>query len=449
MKTTTRGVSRRHALKLGAAAGALPLVHIRTAGAAGTVKLGFWDHWVPGGNGVMKKQAEAWAAKNHVTVECDFISSNGGKLQLTGVAESRARAGHDMYTFYSWDVYNIHQYLEPMDDVMKTLIAKNGTPDVAAEYLANVKGHWLAVPSSSGSQTKPPCGRISWLKAHGFDPTAVYPVKPEATKMAAEWNYDLFMKLAATAQKEGKTFSLGCGSPLNTDATDMWGALFHAFGANLVDKNNKILLDSPEVQAAMEYCAKFVQYLPPDAQAYDDASNNRALISGKSALIFNPPSAWAVARRDAPKVAADCWTFSAPMGPKGRYVPSAVFFWGVWQFSKNKTAAKELATYLMERPQVEERDNHVFGYDIPPFAGLLDFKVWETTEPPPGTVYNYPIRPWHHAKSSLTAFEANPDLAVQIYQSAMHNGMVARLKSGQSVKQVLAWANDQIQGFMH
>ena len=33
-----------------------------------------------------------------------------------------------------------------------------------------------------------------------------------------------------------------------------------------------------------------------------DASNNRALISGKSALIMNPPSAWFVAKRDASDV---------------------------------------------------------------------------------------------------------------------------------------------------
>ncbi len=49
-------LSRRQALKLGAAATALPLVHIRTAGAAGKVAIGFWDHWVPGGNDVMQKQ---------------------------------------------------------------------------------------------------------------------------------------------------------------------------------------------------------------------------------------------------------------------------------------------------------------------------------------------------------------------------------------------------------
>ena len=94
------------------------------------------------------------------------------------------------------------------------------------------------------------------------------------------------------------------------------------------------------------------------------------LISVKSALIFNPPSAWAVAKRDAPTVAADCWTFPAPTGPKGRFLPTLSFFWGVYNFSQNKSAAKDLIVYLMQRDQVEERCIASEGYDIPPYAGL-------------------------------------------------------------------------------
>ena len=41
-----------------------------------------------------------------------------------------------------------------------------------------------------------------------------------------------------------------------------------------------------------------VKFLPADAQSWDDASNNRALIAGNASLIYNPPSAWAVAVRD-------------------------------------------------------------------------------------------------------------------------------------------------------
>ncbi|HYZ24598.1 MAG TPA: ABC transporter substrate-binding protein, partial [Rhodopila sp.] len=176
-------------------------------------------------------------------------------------------------------------------------------------------------------------------------------------------------------------------------------------------------------------------------------SNNRILIAGKSALICNPPSAWAVAKRDAPQIAADCWTFPNPSGPKGRFIPTLSFFLGIYSFSSNKSAAKELVEWLMQREQIEQRCNEVAGYDIPPYAKLVDFPIWAKVEPPVGTVYNYPIRPWHHSQPSLTAWEAAPDVAVQIYNGAIHNQIMAKLRDGQSIPTVLSWVQDQIDGY--
>ena len=182
--------------------------------------------------------------------------------------------------------------------------------------------------------------------------------------------------------------------------------------------------------------------------AIDDASNNRALISGQSALIWNPPSAWAVAKRDAPTVAADCWTFPAPKGPKGRYLPLGAFSWGIWNFSPNKTAAKELIEFLCQREQVEARANVVMGYDVPPFASMTDFKIWDQVEPPKGTVYHYPIRPSHHQQSWIACAPAPPEIAVQISNRGTLPTMLAKLQSGQSIKQVQDWAQDELEGFI-
>ena len=446
--TRSNRVSRRSALKLGAAAATLPLVHIRTAGAAGKLAVGFWDHWVPAGNEIMQKQVNAWADKNKVEVTADFITGNGNKLLITGAAEAQSKTGHDIYTFQNWEVHNQAESLANVDDVVKGLTDRFGAVDATAQYLAKKKAGWVAVPTSSGSQTKPPCVRISWFKKHGLDVQAMYPAKPEHTAAQDGWTWDALMKYAELAQKDGMTFALGMGGSTNTDATDTHGALFRSFGAALIDANGKLQLETPEMMQCLEFCQKLVKFYPDDAVSYDDASNNRALISGKTALIFNPPSAYAVAKRDAPQVAADTWTFPPPAGPKGRFVPSVTFFWGIWQFSKNQAAAKDLLTFLMDRKQVEERDNGVEGYDLPPFAGMRDFEIWEQVEQPKGTVYNYPIRPWHNAQPSLTAFEAEPDIAVQVYNRAVHNQMLARLKQGQSIKQVVAWAKDELEGFV-
>jgi len=440
-------MSRRRAVKLGGAAAALPLVHIRTADAAGKLNIGFWDHWVPGVNLVIQKQVDAWAQTNKVDVTADFITSSGGKLQLTPAAETQARAGHDVMTFITWDVQNYAESLEPVDEVVKRLVAANGETNGVVTYLAKYKGHWAAVPSSSGTQTKPPCARISWFKQHGLDIQAMYPARDEKNALQDAWTWEAFMKYAELAAKDNMTFAMGMGGGLNTDATDTHGAIFAAFGGTLIDAEGKSQLNSDGTRQALEYAQRLVKFYPADAVSYDDASNNRALISGKTALIFNPPSAWAVARRDNIAVASDCWTFPAPSGPKGRFVPTQNYFWGVYNFSRNMSAGKDLIEFLMQRQNVEARDIASSGYDLPPYAKLNDFKIWEEVGPPTGTVFNYPLRPTSGQKPSLTGSEAAPEVAVQIYNRAIHNQMFARLRDGQSIAQVVSWAQDELDGY--
>ena len=128
-------------------------------------------------------------------------------------------------------------------------------------------------------------------------------------------------------------------------------------------------------------------------------------------------------------------------------MPAQSYFWGVYQFSNNKSAGKELLEYLMQRENIEARDVASQGYDLPPYAKLTDFKVWQEVEPPKGTVYNYPIRAASGQQPSLTGFEAAPEVAVQIYNRGVHNQIFARLREGQSIDQVTAWVEDELAGY--
>lgn len=444
--STTPTTTRRRALKIAAASAALPLVHIRTGRAAGKVSIAFWDHWVPSGNAIMQKQVDAWAKKNQVEVQADFITSNGFKNILTIEAEKQAKTGHDVQTFPTWEVHNNAEAIEPIDDVMKTLTGQYGPVNEVCDYLAKIKGHWMAVPSSSGTQHKGPCGRISILKDKaGLDIVKMYPAKDVATPEGAAWTWEAHQKAAEACAAAGMPFGIGLGT--TSDSVDFAGSLFRSYGAELVNAKGDITVNSDNVRKVLAFAQRMVKVLPADAVSYDDASNNRALISGKSPLIWNPPSAWAVAKRDNPPVAADSWTFTAPSGPQGRFLPYLPFFWGVWNFSPNKTAAKELIAFLMQRENVEARCNEVAGYDMPPFASMLDFKIWEEVEPPKGTVYNYPMRKSHNVTPSIAAFPAPPEIAVQIYNRGTMPTMMAKLKSGQSIDQVISWANDELEGF--
>ena len=105
-------------MQLAATGAALPLVHIRTAGAAGKLTFAMWDHWVPTGNDAVRKVVNDWAQKNKVEVNIDFLSSNGEKINITMAAEAQARRGHDIYAFDQWTVHQWSEKLDPLDDVV-------------------------------------------------------------------------------------------------------------------------------------------------------------------------------------------------------------------------------------------------------------------------------------------------------------------------------------------
>src|SRR3981081_3453906 len=73
---------RRTVLQTAAAATATtaltaPFVH--GAFAAGSLSLGFWDHWVPGANDTLTKLCKEWGATEQVDVQIDYITSQGDK----------------------------------------------------------------------------------------------------------------------------------------------------------------------------------------------------------------------------------------------------------------------------------------------------------------------------------------------------------------------------------
>ena len=88
-----RSISRRRFVAGTAAASAamIAVPHVRTANAAGSLSIGFWDHWVPGANAATEEIVKAWAEKEKVDVKMDFITSQGNKNLLTMAAEGQAR----------------------------------------------------------------------------------------------------------------------------------------------------------------------------------------------------------------------------------------------------------------------------------------------------------------------------------------------------------------------
>jgi hypothetical protein len=144
-------------------------------------------------------------------------------------------------------------------------------------------------------------------------------------------------------------------------------------------------------------------------------------IASKGALIRNPPSARAVAKRDAPQVAEGCWTFRDSRGAE--------------------------LLYLSQRKAVESMAYALADYDIRASPSCNDLKIWDTVAPPKGTIYNYPIRPWHDAEYYITGSSGPPESSVRVWNRGVIPGMVSRLVAGQAIKESMHWAKGELEGF--
>ena len=54
-----------------------------------------------------------------------------------------------------------------------------------------------------------------------------------------------------------------------------------AHGGNLVDKNDKVIINSPETVKALEYVKALYDTFIPGTASWNDCSNNKAFLAGE------------------------------------------------------------------------------------------------------------------------------------------------------------------------
>lgn len=228
--------------------------------------------------------------------------------------------------FVTWDGTKYKDKLEPVNDVAEAIIKKYGPFNENATYLNFQDGQWITLPSPIGSHTYPLETRIVlWRQHAGIDVVDIFPpdVKKRNRAKVEAWDWKRFLEGAKKVHAAG--FPVGMSIAENIDSNDWLGPLFASFGSTFVTEKGEITIESDATLEALEFLKELTRYMPPDIYAWDDASSNRWLISGKGSAIVNPPSAWTVAKRDQPAIAAQVWHHDMPRGPKGRFRGSLPF----------------------------------------------------------------------------------------------------------------------------
>ena len=221
--------------------------------------------------------------------------------------------------------------------------------------------------------------RQSQVKAAGFD--------------SFPKNTDDFLKMLKALKEKGTPGGFALGNATGDGLWCNW--LMWAFGGQLVDKNNKVVIDSPETIKALEYAKELYATFIPGTLSWLDPNNNKAFLDGQISVTNNGISIYYAAKNSAdPKIkemAADIQHASFPVGPVGVPTESHLFFnQMVMKYTKYPQAAKEFLRFMMEQEQFDPWLTAAGGYIAQPLRAYEQTAIW--TSDPKNTPYRDAVK---------------------------------------------------------
>jgi len=359
--------SRRAFLKTSAAAvaGVYGLQHLQAplAQAAGEVKWLTWAHFVTASDQELKRQAEDFSKKAGTNVGIELLAH----LQLPAkkASEAHAKSGHDVLQLDTGDPELYKDLLSDVSDLAEELgKAHGGWYDFARDICVK-GGKWRGIPWAYNAY--PLVVRSDLMKKVGVDKIETYDDLLAVGKKLKDMGNPIGFQLSSCA-----------------DSNVICNSILWAFGGKMVAEDGKtIAIDSSETAKALEYSKKLYQdAMDPEVLSWDDAGNNRFMLSGKGSIAWNPPSIYWVAKakqltiedKPAPELLDH---YLPPAGPAGRFASGYPWILGIWNFAANAAGAKEFLRYHFSSENYNSWLKAGDGYNMPMLKEFEKNPVWE------------------------------------------------------------------------
>lgn len=187
---------------------------------------------------------------------------------------------------------------------------------------------------------------------------------------------ELVKGLKANGTPAGMALGHATGDANGWLAWAMW-----AHNAYTVDKNNKVIVNSPETAKALEYVKSLYENFIPGVASWNDSSNNKAFLAGQLHLTTNGISIYVAAKKENPAIAADMDHAHLPVGISGQVREQHLGFpILIFNFSKYPQACKAFTAFLMEGPQFNPWIEAAQGY-LSHFLNAYDANPIWTADP--------------------------------------------------------------------
>ena len=303
-------------------------------------------------------------------VEVKVINESLDDVQPKASVAANTNQGPDMF----WGLYSL-PHLFPSKCVDVTDVANylgkkyGGWAPTAETYGKGPGGKWIAIPVAYNGNVLN--YRQSMIEKAGFK---------EVPKDLA--GFAELMKALKEKSIPGG-FALGRASG-DGNAWVHWALWSH--GGNLVDKNDKVIINSPETVKALEYVKALSGNFISGTASWNDAFNNKAFLESQISLTGNGVSIYAAAKAGAAKgdakakeVMDDMNHSLWPIGPVGHPTEFHIAYpLMIMKYSKVPNACKAFMSFMLEAANYDKWLTDSVAYLTHPLNAYDANPVWST-----------------------------------------------------------------------
>jgi multiple sugar transport system substrate-binding protein len=290
-----------------------------------------WKYFVQAEDDAFVKMLDAF--KQATGVQVDVSRESYEDVQPKASVAANTGAGPDLF----WGLYSLpHLFPQKCLDVT----------DVA-DYLGKKYGGWVdsAVKYGKGSGSK-------WIDIPVCYTGALMNYRIEASKKAGFSSFpdktDAFLEYAKAMKAQGTPGGFALGHASGDGNTWIYWCLW-AHGGNAVDKDDKVIINSPETVKALEFAKTLYGHMIPGTASWNDASNNKAFLAKEVHWTNNGISIYVAAQNSAKDVAEDMNHAYMPIGPVGKPTELHLMFPALaMTYTKYPQACKALLAFMQE-----------------------------------------------------------------------------------------------------
>jgi multiple sugar transport system substrate-binding protein len=330
-----------------------------------------WSRFVQGDIDQYMKNVAAFTAKTGIEVRVD--NENWEDVRPKAAVAANTGAGPDIILSTNDDANLYPDKLLDVTDLATYLDKKyGGWYDSVKAYVRPDGKKYIALGLGCAGSMQ--VYRQSMLKAAGIE---TFPK-----------NTDDFLKMCQALHAKGTPVGYALGHATGDGLWCNW--LMWAFGGKLVDKDNKVVINSPETGKALEYGKQLYATFIPGTLSWLDPSNNKAFLDGQISCTNNGISIYYAAKNSQDEkvkaIAQDIQHAVFPVGPVGQPTEAHLFLnQMVMKYTKYPNAAKEFLRFMMEQEQFDPWLTACGGYISQPLAAYEKTAVW--TADPKNTPY--------------------------------------------------------------